>query len=147
MKRILVAVDRSEPSLRAVDMAADIAVKYGAELLLLTAIPDVGLPDPGIEAYARIEHIKDGPAALQVESVRDALSEVGERAKAKGARNVSVDVAVGDAAEEILASAKSGQADLIVMGSRGHGRLAGLLLGSVAQKVVGLASCPVLVVH
>lgn len=147
MKRILVAVDRSEPSFRAVEMAADIAVKYGAELLLLTAIRDVGLPDPGIEAYARIEHIKDGPAALQVESMRDALSEVGERAKAKGVRKVSVDVVVGDAAEEILTSAKDRQADLIVMGSRGHGRLAGLLLGSVAQKVVALASCPVLVVH
>ena len=147
MKRILVAIDRSEPSMRALDMAADIAVKYGAELVLLTVMHDVGPSDPGIEAYAQIEHIKDGSTALKIESVRESLSDICKGAKAKGARNVTVDVALGDAAEEILANAKSGEADLIVMGNRGHGRLAGLLLGSVAQKVVGLAACPVLVVH
>ncbi|MFI4995031.1 MAG: universal stress protein [Hyphomicrobiales bacterium] len=147
MKRILVAVDRSEPSLRAVDLAADVAGKYGASLLLVTAIRDVGRPDPGVEAYVRIEHIKDPPIALEIEGVRNELSAVRDRALAKGARDVSVDVVIGDAAEQILANAKDSQADLIVMGSRGHGRLAGLLLGSVAQKVVGLAPCPVLVVH
>ena len=147
MKRILVAIDRSEPSLRALDMAADIAAKYGAELLLVTAIRHVGMPDPGLEEYAKIEQVKEGPAAIEIDGARAVLDELGERAKAKGARRVAVDVAVGAAAREILAAAESGGADLIAMGSRGHGRLAGLLVGSVAQKVVGLAPCPVLVVH
>lgn len=147
MKRILVAVDRSEPSMRAVDMAADIAVKYAADLVLGTVIRDTGPNDPGIEAYARIEHVKDGETALKIENVRESFSDICDRARAKGARNVTVDVAVGDPAEEILANAKSGAIDLIVMGNRGRGPLAGLLLGSVTQKVVGLAACPVLVVH
>jgi nucleotide-binding universal stress UspA family protein len=147
MKRILVAVDRSEPSMRALEMAADIAVKYGAELVLETVLQDLGPNDPGIEAYARIENIKDGESALKIESVRDSLSDICERAQAKGVRQVTVDVTVGDAAEEILANAKASEADLIVMGNRGHGRLAGLLLGSVTQKVIGLAPCAVLVVH
>jgi nucleotide-binding universal stress UspA family protein len=147
MKRILVAVDRSEPSMRALEMAADIAVKYDAELVLETVLQDLGPNDPGIEAYARIENIKDGESALKIESVRDSLSDVCQRAQAKGVRKVTVDVTVGDAAEEILANAKASGTDLIVMGNRGHGRLAGLLLGSVTQKVIGLAPCAVLVVH
>jgi nucleotide-binding universal stress UspA family protein len=147
MKRILVAVDRSEPSLRAVDFAAELAKKFDAGLLLLMAIGDVGRPDPGLESYIRAEHIKEPSSIYEIDSVRGGLSEVAERARGKGAREVSVDVVVGDAAELILTSARSGPADMIVMGSRGHGRLAGLLLGSVAQKVVGLAPCPVLVVH
>jgi nucleotide-binding universal stress UspA family protein len=54
---------------------------------------------------------------------------------------------VGDPAQEIITVAQDRQADLIVVGSRGRGRLAGLLLGSVAQKVISLAHCPVVVVR
>jgi nucleotide-binding universal stress UspA family protein len=53
----------------------------------------------------------------------------------------------GDPAQENIAAARDRQADLIVVGSRAHGRLAGLLLSSVAQKVVSLAPCPVVVVR
>lgn len=147
MNRIVVAVDRSEPSLRAVDLAAEVANRYGAELVLLTVMRDVSGPDPALEAYAQMEHIKDPPAAMEIESVRDGLADVRDRAQAKGAKRVSVEVFVGDAVAEILAYAEDARPDLIVMGSRGHGRLAGLLLGSVVQKVTGLAHCPVLVVH
>jgi len=146
MKRIMVAVDRSEPSLRAVDLAADITQRYGAALMLVTAMRDIGT-DPGMEAYIRSEHISEQPITLEIEAVRNALTEVRDRAAAKGAKEVSVNVVLGDAAEQILAVAADSQADMIVMGNRGHGRLTGLLLGSVTQKVVGLASCAVLVVH
>jgi len=95
----------------------------------------------------RAEHIGESAITLEIEGVRNALTEVRDRASAKGARDVSVNVVIGDAAEQILAVAKDSQTDMIVMGNRGHGPLAGLLLGSVAQKVVGLASCAVLVVH
>jgi nucleotide-binding universal stress UspA family protein len=53
----------------------------------------------------------------------------------------------GSAAEEILKAAKDMKADIIVMGSRGHGKLGSLLLGSVAQKVLSLSEVPVLIVR
>jgi nucleotide-binding universal stress UspA family protein len=147
MKHILVAVDGSEPSSHAVDLAADLAEKYAARVTLLTVVLDVERLDREFEAYAKAEHIKDPPMVLQIERVRKALQGPRDRAAAKGAREVGVEVAIGDAAEQILSHAKGGKADMIVMGNRGHGRLVGLLLGSVTQKVVGLAACPVLVAH
>lgn len=68
-------------------------------------------------------------------------------AEAKGATRISTRSSAGDPAEEIIALAKDRGVEQIVLGSRGHGRLAGLLLGSVAQKVLAHASCPVLVVR
>lgn len=147
MKQIIAAVDMSEPSLRAADLAADLASKYDAELVLLTVGREVAGPDPGMEAYARMEHIHEPVPTLVIEAMRDGLAEVRDRAAAKGVRLISTEVFVGEPAEQILACANARQADLIAMGSRGHGRLAGLLLGSVAQKVVALAHGAVLVVH
>ena len=143
MKRIVAAVDRSEPSLR----AADLASKYDAELVLLTVGQKIAGPDPGMEAYARMEHVREPAATLVIELIRGELAEMHGRAAAKGARRVAIEVFVGEPAAQILASASAGQADLIVLGSGGHGRLVGLLLGSVTQEVVALACCPVLVVH
>jgi nucleotide-binding universal stress UspA family protein len=60
---------------------------------------------------------------------------------------ISAEPCFGNPVQEIIAAAKDWQADLIVVGSRGHGRLTGLLLGSVAQKVISLAHCPVVVVR
>jgi nucleotide-binding universal stress UspA family protein len=147
MKRIVVAVDRSEASLRAVDFAADLASKYDAELVLLTVGREVVGSDPGFEAYARMEHVQEAMPSVIIESIRNELVSVRDRAAAKGAQQISIEVAVGEPAAQILAAANVGQVDLIVLGSRGHGRLAGLLLGSVTQKVVALAHGPVLVVH
>ena len=147
MKRIVAAVDLSEPSLRAADLAADLAAKYDAELVLLTVGREIVWPDPGMEAYARMEHMPEPVAAVAIGSMRERLAEIRDRATAKGARRISTDVFVGDPAGQILDCANARQADLIALGSRGHGRLAGLLLGSVAQKVVALAHCAVLVVH
>ena len=68
MKHIVVAVDGSGPSLRAVDTAAEIAAKFSARLTLLTAARRVD--DRGLEAYARTEHIKDPTEVLQIEGAR-----------------------------------------------------------------------------
>ena len=86
-----------------------------------------------MEAYARMEHIREPVPTLAIQSLREGLAEVCDRAAAKGAVHVSTDVFVVDPAEQILACANAREAHLIALGSRGHGRLAGLLLGSVAQ--------------
>lgn len=147
MKRIVVGVDLSEASLRAVDFAADLAAKFDAELVLLTVKDEIVGRNPGVEDYARLEHIHESVFTITIEWVREGLTEVRDRAMAKGARDVVIEVLVGDPADQILACAAHRKADLIALGSRGHGRLMSLLLGSVAQTVAALAKCAVLVMH
>ena len=84
MQRIVAAVDLSEPSLRAADLAADLASRYDAELFLLTVGHDIGAPDPGLDAYARLEHIREPTSTLHVEALRDGLAGVRDRATASG---------------------------------------------------------------
>ena len=146
MQKIVAAVDGSSSSLKAVDFAADLASKYEAELVLLTVQPDIS-PELAaeLEAYVRQEHIDVPLGELPSERAEKVLIAAHLQAESKGVRQISDRISTGDPAEEIIAAAASEEADLIVVGSRGHGRLAGLLLGSVAQKVVAHASCPVLV--
>jgi nucleotide-binding universal stress UspA family protein len=148
MERILVGVDGSAPSLKAVDFAADLASKYDAELILLKIAPH--LPpelDPAVEEYARSEHMPVPAAGLMLTMTDSILDNARRNAYAKGAKRISTEPSVGDPAQEIITVAQDRQADLIVVGSRGRGRLAGLLLWSVAQKVISLAHCPVVVVR
>ena len=74
------------------------------------------------------------------------LIQARQRAQELGVAEVETATAWGDAAEAIMAAAGRVRADVIVLGRRGRGRLAGLLLGSVSQKVVALAPCTVIVV-
>jgi nucleotide-binding universal stress UspA family protein len=148
MERILVGVDGSPASLKAVDLAADLANKYNAELILLTVVPHFSPGvDPAFEEYARVEHIQEPATELAIAPAKTVLDVARRAAQAKGASRMAAEPSFGDPAQEIIAAAGDHQADLIVVGSRGHGRLAGLLLGSVAQKVVSLAPCPVVVVR
>ena len=148
MKRILVAVDGSSAALKAVDFAADLANKYEAELVLLTVGANLSPGvDPAFEEYARVEHIPAPATELAVAAAETILDDARRAARAKGAMRISTAPSFGDPAREIIAAAGDQQVDLIVVGSRGHGRLAGLLLGSVAQKVISVAPCPVVVVR
>ena len=148
MKRIIAAVDGSPSSLKAVAMAADLATKYGAELVLLTVAQELsGAERAALEAYARQEEIDVPVGELATEQAQNVLVGARLHAEGKGASRISTKASSGDPAEEIIGAARQERADLIVVGTRGYGRLAGMLLGSVAQKVVVHASCPVLVVR
>ena len=94
-----------------------------------------------------MEHIQVPATELALAAAESVLDGAGRAARAKGTTPIAAEPSFGDPAQEIIAAAGDRQADLIVVGSRGHGRLAGLLLGSVAQKVVSLAPCPVVVVR
>jgi nucleotide-binding universal stress UspA family protein len=147
MKRILCAIDHSEPSLRGATLAMDLAARYQVELVLLTVVqlPDAAQPD--LTEYLRHEHEPDLPGVLVAEAARDELRSLSDRLSGQGAVTTTCDVRAGNAATEIVSSAEQHAVDLIVIGHRGRNRLAQALIGSVARRVVDTAPCPVLIVR
>jgi nucleotide-binding universal stress UspA family protein len=145
MEKLTTGVDGSPSSFKAVALAADLAGKYRAELVLVAVEHELS---PAIaaelETYVRQEHMDVPVGELPTEHAQNALADARLQAEGKGAGMITSRISRGDPAEEIIGAAQREKADLIVVGSRGHGRLAGLLLGSVAQKVLAHAACPVL---
>jgi nucleotide-binding universal stress UspA family protein len=136
VKQILVAIDGSEPSYRALDLASDIATKYGAQLTLLHVIPP-GSPPEALKHFAAVEHIKESPEVLRDQLIGERLmGGAKHRAQVKGVTDIVVKVNIGDPAQVILKQAES--FNLLVMGRRGLGPLQNLLQGSVSQKVTQL---------
>jgi nucleotide-binding universal stress UspA family protein len=147
VKRILCAVDHSEPSLRAVKLALDLAGKCKAELTLLSV---VRLPDrtqQPITEYLQHEHIHDAPGVVVCEAAQNDLCLLRDQATMHSCVSVNCEVRAGEAITEIVSSARDLAIDLIVVGHRSHGRVSGILLGSTARSVIELAPCPVLVVR
>ena len=146
-RRILCAVDNSEPSLRAVKLAFDLAGKCGAQLTLLSVVWLPIATQQEIADYVQHEHIRDMPVAVVREAAENDLYLLRDRVAMHSGVAVSCEVRAGEAATEIVASAREHAIDLIVVGHRSHRRVAGVLLGSVARSVIELAPCPVLVVR
>ena len=139
-KNILVPVDGSDHALRALDVACDLAQKYGAALRLVHTYPpiftDSTMGGADIEPLiARRTGAGEAVLARAREYVKDC------------ALDITTELREAPDAEAILEEADAHHCDLIVMGTRGLGRLTGLLLGSVSQKVVQHAKCPVLLVR
>jgi nucleotide-binding universal stress UspA family protein len=92
MERILVGVDGSAPSLKAVDFAADLASKYDAELVLLTVAPHPSPEvDPAIQAYAHSEHIQGPASELALAMIESKLDDARRRAQVKAAKRISTE--------------------------------------------------------
>jgi nucleotide-binding universal stress UspA family protein len=132
--KVLLAVDGSAHACRAVPVAVDLAKKSGGEVVILHArefrlAKGVAYtPEDSQEATTLVDRVRDQIAAAGV-PVRGRVVTSHE----------------GRAAQAILEAAEIEEADAIVMGSRGLSELAGLLLGSVAHKVIQLSHCPVVV--
>lgn len=138
IKKVLVAVDGSEHSLKAVDYAIDIALKYGSEMYLLHVVDKVEVPEE-IKKYASVEKIEDPPEYLVLNEIGNRiLKKVEETAKEKGVRKVRPIILEGDPADKITTFACDNDIDWIFMGSRGLGGVKGLLMGSVSNKVCHL---------
>ncbi len=135
---ILVAVDGSDYANRALDIARELATKYGARLRVLHAYP----PISDLLGYGELERV----AAERTRVGQTVLDAALERLQ-DSELDIRSELLEGPEAEAILNVAQTRQCDLIVLGSRGRGRLEGLLLGSVSQKVIQHAHCPVLVVR
>ena len=152
-ERILVPVDGSEHSLRALDIAVQIAKKFGSTLTLIhvysiTAgtimMPEpTTLSPPGVPVVSSVEISKMAETAKKVG--QRILEDAEQKAKAEG---VSVEKLLeeGHVVQEIIRVAKEKNSDLIIIGARGVSHIRELLLGSVTDGVIHHVSCPVLVV-
>ncbi len=141
MKRILAATDGSDGADRAVALAAGLAHALGGTLLILTVADD--LSGSAVEALARSERDLGEALDLLVDQILHHARTCAARA---GATRIETLSAWGDPTQSIIDFARRHHADAIVVGRRGRGQLSGLLLGSVSQKLVTLAPCPVIVV-
>jgi nucleotide-binding universal stress UspA family protein len=138
-EKILLAVDGSEHVLLSARTAADLARTVKAKEFRIVVVydfipPYLGEPNMQFAIDARLE---------------DARTILGNAVKAVGEIpcEIHTELIEGSTAEAIVEVAATRKSDVIVMGSRGHGGLAGLLLGSTSQKVVTHAPCPVLIVR
>jgi nucleotide-binding universal stress UspA family protein len=169
MERIMVALDGSEHSEKALDLASDIAGRYGAELILLHVVSDKPLTDaerhmveveyldeiaaslngfaveppgdPTIRAQRVLQHYADVARRFRGALGQRLMTQARARARDKGVRAVQNLLEDGDPASTILRLAKGLHVDMIFLGSRGLGDAQGLLLGSVSHKVAHLAEC------
>jgi nucleotide-binding universal stress UspA family protein len=143
--KILVPVDFSDGAEPAIDLAAMMARTFGASIELL----HVWQPPPLIPLTMVI--MPAGPEAEPVNMEELARStagaqmkDLGKRLHEQGVKEVRSRVGIGNPAHEIVDLAELGHFDLIVMGTHGHSGFAHAVMGSVAEKVVRRAKCPVL---
>jgi nucleotide-binding universal stress UspA family protein len=140
MKRILVAIDGSDPSLKAARMAADIALRFGARLTLVHVVPKLLLP-PDVYGLtlAEVEKEHRSYAEKLLQKAVSFLAEPGV--------DTSSTILYGSPAESIAEEAATPDVGMVVVGSRGHGAVARMFLGSVSDRIVHISPKPVLVVH
>ena len=139
---ILLATDGSKEAQLASTTAADLAEKTNSELHVLTVGPDLPL-------YELPEHPAEFEDVLRENRRRakEVLEQQAKRIEEAGVTIKETHLLEGRAEEEIVELAEEIGAGLIVMGSRGHGRLRRTLLGSVSDAVVRHAHCPVTIVR
>jgi nucleotide-binding universal stress UspA family protein len=167
LEKVVIATDGSKQAISAVSLGAQLAAKFGAEVVLVHVLLDHvsaavvqelvsldRLPESAREEIARLEDIErkagtfvESSPTLQIsgatmEAIGNLVLDDAETlARSCGASRIGRAIMSGDPASRILEAAQHNHAGLIVMGKRGLGRLAGLLIGSVSQKVSALADC------
>jgi nucleotide-binding universal stress UspA family protein len=134
--RIVVGVDGSEASIEALRRARKLAVPLGAQVIAT--------------AYWEFPQVYGGYVAMGIEGFEESAEEVLKDSLEKAfgpdlPDNVESRLVRGHARESLIEASRD--ADMIVVGRRGHGGFGGLLLGSVSSACVAHAHCPVLVVH
>ncbi len=136
--RILVAVDESAPAPVAVELGAELAAKFGAQLALINVThPPVPLATIDLPMYD-IE-----PPAERIRRATELLGKI--RMFVPAGINVEELVAEGIPAVKIVDAARDWSADLIIVGTHGRHGVSRLILGSTAEAVARKAGCPVLV--
>ncbi len=143
---ILVATDGSPASNRAVALAAHMAIQHDASLHLLNVIRDMQVPRE-LQKMARVENIGQARQDVLEFVANQILGDAEHRAKKKGLKKVRKATGQGDPATAVGRYAKRHKIDLIVMGTRGLGRVKGMLMGSVSRKVANFCDVNCLIVR
>ena len=146
INKLLVALDGSNHSLKALDYASEIAAGLKAGMILLYVVKAYELPE-GIQEYADLEHIPGTNIEILKKVAGDLVSNAERRAREKGVDDIVGEVQEGPVARTIVARAKHHDANIIVVGSRGMGNVEATLRGGVSHRVELLAKCPVLTVR
>ncbi|MBO3753841.1 MAG: universal stress protein [Candidatus Brockarchaeota archaeon] len=136
-RRILVPLDGSEHSVKALETAVQIALKFGSRIMLVHVYQVGGFA------------ISPTPVEEFIEAIRKmgvSILEDGEKRVKSGGVKVEKLLLEGRPVDQIIRTCREGGFDMIVMGARGLSRVREILLGSVSDGVVRHASCPVLVV-
>jgi len=144
VKRILVPIDFSDNSSTALTYARDFAKTCGAELVILHVIEPIYYATPA-DMYATSANL----AALIDEQQRLSsaqLARLSRELKKKHEPHRTI-LKTGSPAQVIVDTAKSTRADLVIMSTHGRTGFAHMLMGSVSEKVVRSAACPVLTLH
>ena len=136
--RILVTVDGSDASVKAVELACELAAAMRAELVALHVIRDLPLP-PELREMVAAGEITESRQEILENSARIILDRVKAAAQESGVEKVRTVIENGDPGGTIVSYATDNGVDLIVMGSRGLGDVQGMLLGSVSRKVCNLS--------
>ena len=152
-EKILVPVDGSEHSIRALEKATQIAKKFGGKITLIHAysvtVQPIIVPEPAALSSSGIPYL----TAAEISRVSEAARDFGNRILKDGEEKVKAEkvevekvLIEGHAVQEIVRAAKEGNFDLIVIGARGISHIREMFLGSVTDGVIHHATCPVLVV-
>jgi nucleotide-binding universal stress UspA family protein len=164
IKRILYATDLSESARHALAYAVSLANTYGAELTILHVLNDdprmnaaiLGFIDEDKWEEIHKRNLREARTALigkkrETVEMREVMEYFTDEMRENiGEHRASMDETVivrGNPVDKIVSVAEERNCDLIVMGSYGHGGIAGVIMGSTARKVLSRSKKPVLVVH
>lgn len=142
VNRILAPVDFSEVSQYSLDAAASLASQLGASVVILHSVEPVYFAGTMFGPEINVPHLVEE----QRRAAKSAMETMLKRMEKKGVRAVGM-VETGVPQDVILKTAAAKKCDLIVMGTHGRSGVTHMLLGSVAEKIVRSATCPVLTVR
>lgn len=139
IQKIILATDGSENAHRAALAAIDLAKGLSLSSLIITHIV-IHPPDQSrmVKAQFDVHTLLEDDAKIAIKRTIDSLNQAELR--------YDLRVAIGDPSYEVVEIAKKEQADLIILGTRGLGAIKGVLMGSVSQKIIQAAPCPVMIV-
>ncbi len=140
-KKILVPIDGSDHSLKALQVAKELGEKFHSEIYILSVIQEITRIDPVPASYAVVDVIPEGAVDITTE-----ILEKAEMSIRPYDNKIHVEYKIGKPAEEILKYANDKDISLIIIGNRGLGAFSRTFLGSVSNKVINNTKRPVLLI-